>query len=708
MGMSKVALLAGIFFGGASAPAMPDDAAAFGALETIRTAGLSSDGKHLVYVGADDPTGTAAMVVDLDTGISRRIARADANPFSLISCGWSASDRIVCGLYGQVMLQSSPAPVFRTLAMDADGKNQLYLGQKDTLDQMGMRLTDGKVIDWLNGTDATVLMVRSYMPDEQTTGKLLARKQEGLGVDLIDTRTGKVQTIERPGKDVVEYLSDGAGTVRIMTTNFVVDSLNTPAARPAIESGTVTVGRGGQGDRTFVARMPLPAIRSETRFGQSFQRGINKHFYRLTNDRLWRPLGSYTFDGSTGRGGRGMTPLAIDSLGNAAYVLETLEGRDALYRISLDGAMQRQLVFADKDVDIDGVVRVGRAGRVIGASYVTDRREVEYFEPEYRKIHATLVHALPRTPLIEFISASADEQTLVIRAHSDVEPGKWYLYDRAKKSVGLIMSERPALADMTLSPVRAITYPAADGTPIPGYLTLPPGVEDPKALPAIVMPHGGPDERDEWDFQWQAQYFAHRGFAVLQPNFRGSAGYGDEWFANNGFRSWQISVGDICDGGRWLVSQGLADPARLAVFGWSYGGYAALQANVLDPDLFKAAVAVAPISDLALLKTRGRAFANSYVLADYVGNGPHIKEGSPAHNPKAFKAPVLLFHGDADLNVDVSHSRRMDRELRQAGRSSRLVVYPGLAHDLNDSAARADLLRQSEQFLRASLKMEPQ
>jgi dipeptidyl aminopeptidase/acylaminoacyl peptidase len=117
---------------------------------------------------------------------------------------------------------------------------------------------------------------------------------------------------------------------------------------------------------------------------------------------------------------------------------------------------------------------------------------------------------------------------------------------------------------------------------------------------------------------------------------------------------------------------------------------------------------VAPISDLALLKTRGRAFANSYVLADYVGNGPHIKEGSPAHNPKAFKAPVLLFHGDADLNVDVSHSRRMDRELRQAGRSSRLVVYPGLAHDLNDSAARADLLRQSEQFLRASLKMEPQ
>jgi dipeptidyl aminopeptidase/acylaminoacyl peptidase len=308
----------------------------------------------------------------------------------------------------------------------------------------------------------------------------------------------------------------------------------------------------------------------------------------VANDRLWRPLGSYTFDGSTGRGGRGMTPLAIDSNANAAYVLETLDGRDALYRISLDGAMRRELVFANKDVDVDGVVRVGRAGRVIGASYVTDRRVVEYFEPDYKKIHASLERALPQTPLIEFVSASADEQKLVFRAHSDVEPGRWYLYDRAKKSVGLIMSERPALADMTLSPVRAITYPAADGTQIPAYLTLPPGVEDPKDLPAIVMPHGGPDERDEWGFQWQAQYFAHRGFAVLQPNFRGSAGYGDGWFANNGFRSWQISVGDICDGGRWLLSQGLANPGRLAVFGWSYGGYAALQANVLDPDLFKA------------------------------------------------------------------------------------------------------------------------
>jgi len=715
----KYTLLVGMVLGSPAAmsaiAAEPeDDAAAFGALESIRMAALSSDGKRLVYVGAGAPAGTVAAVLDLETGVAKQIARADGNPFSFLSCGWSAGDRIVCSLFGQDEFSSVPVPLFRTLAMDADGKNQLYLGQKDTMEQMGMRLSDGKVVDWLKGDDGAVLMTRSYMP-EQTTGKLLARKQEGLGVDLIDTRTGKVmQQLERPGRDVVEYLSDGAGNIRVMTTNQVVDQLNAQGTRPAIESGysggTRSIVRAGDGTAVPTApaaagRMMLPTVRTELRQGRSFQRGVNKHHYRLPDDRFWRPLGSYTFDGSTGRGGRGMTPLAVDPHTNSVYVLETLDGRAALYRITLDASMKRELVYANKNVDVDGVVRVGRSGRVIGASYSTDRHEVEFFDPDYQKIHAMLERALPKTPLIEFMGASADERKLVIRAGSDVEPGNWYVYDRASKSLGLVSPERPALVGIALSPVKAITYPAADGTPIPAYLTLPPGIDDPKNLPAIVMPHGGPDDRDRWGFQWQAQYFAHRGFVVLQPNFRGSAGYGEDWFANNGFRSWQVAVGDVCDGARWLASQGLADATKIAVFGWSYGGYAALQANVLDADLFKAVIAVAPISDLGLLKSRSRVFANAQVQSDYIGNGPHVKAGSPAQNPQPFKAPVLLFHGDADLNVDVSQSRVMDRELRQAGKSSKLIVYPKLAHDLYDGAARADLLRQSDAFLRENLKL---
>jgi len=363
-------------------------------------------------------------------------------------------------------------------------------------------------------------------------------------------------------------------------------------------------------------------------------------------------------------------------------------------------------VFKNDQVDVDGVVTIGRSGRVIGASYTTDKTYVHYFDPDYQKLHDMLARALPKMPLIDFISASADEQVLVVHASSDVEPGNWYLYDRAKKSLGLISESRPALKGKKLSVVKTLSYPAADGTQIPAYLTLPPGVTDAKKLPAVVMPHGGPGARDSWGFDWLAQYFAQRGFVVLQPNFRGSGGYGDAWFANNGFRGWKTSVGDVCDAGRWLVSQGMADPSKLAVIGWSYGGYAALQANVLDPELFKAVVAIAPVTDLDLLKSKtALSYRDSFVEADFIGSGPHVKEGSPAQNTQVFKAPVLMFQGDTDVNVDISQSRYMYKQLTRDGKSSELIVYPDLDHALRDGTARADLLRKSDAFLRKQLKL---
>ncbi len=264
-------------------------------------------------------------------------------------------------------------------------------------------------------------------------------------------------------------------------------------------------------------------------------------------------------------------------------------------------------------------------------------------------------------PLIHFLSASADEQILLVVAESDVDAGHYYVFDRTKKTLQETLLSRPEMKGVNLSPVKAITYTAADGTQIPAYLTLPPGVTDAKNLPAIVMPHGGPASRDEWGFDWLVQFYAHRGFAVLQPEFRGSAGYGDKWYMDNGFKSWKTAIGDVCDAGRWLVAQGMADASKLAIVGWSYGGYAALQANVLDPDLFKAVVAVAPVTDLALLKTEAAAYTNGHLVAEFVGSGPHVDAGSPALHADVFKAPVIMFQGDNDLNVDIAQSRKMDR-----------------------------------------------
>jgi dipeptidyl aminopeptidase/acylaminoacyl peptidase len=261
---------------------------------------------------------------------------------------------------------------------------------------------------------------------------------------------------------------------------------------------------------------------------------------------------------------------------------------------------------------------------------------------------------------------------------------------------------RSPLDRTPLATVKPITYRAADGTAIPGYLTLPPGSSE-RDLPAIVMPHGGPGARDEWGFDWLAQFFAHRGFAVLQPNFRGSAGYGEAWFQKNGFQSWRTAVSDVNDAGRHLVAAGIARPGKLAIVGWSYGGYAALQSAVLDPTLFKGIVAIAPVTDLDALREESRGYTNFNLVDRFIGRGPEVRAGSPAQNATAITAPVLMFHGDLDLNVGVRQSRIMKDRLSGAGKDVSLIEFKGLDHQLDDSAARTRMLETSDSFLRKAL-----
>lgn len=629
----------------------PDDAARFGAQEAAYSMALSADGKRLAVVAADADTGTVAVVTDFATGRIAVAGTADGKPMNLRFCDWSGMDRLVCQMTGITTTGNAVRiPAQRMLAVDAAGGNVVMLGQQGS-QQVRLRQYDGDVVDWLNGLDGTVLMSRFIVPER---GLAAARSKQGLGVYRMDTRTGKAVEVEDPDEDAVRYLSDGLGAIRIKSV----------------------------AEKSSQGRL----------------RAVNRHYYRKAGSREWLPLGVDTED-------RRMVPVAVDPTVNAAYVMQRLDGRLALYRITLDETLKSELVHASRQVDVGGVVRLGRKGRVIGVTYVTDRRNVVYFDPDYQSIARGLKAALPDLPLVYFVSASADERVLLVRAGSDSDPGHYYLFDRDSKSLREVMLSRPPLKGMQLSQVKVVEYPAADGMRIPAYLTLPPGVTDAKGLPAIVMPHGGPEARDEWGFDWLAQYYAQRGFAVLQPNFRGSAGYGDAWFAQNGFQGWKQSIGDVCDGGRWLVKQGIADPAHLAAVGWSYGGYAVLQANVLDADLFKAVIAIAPVTDLALLKTSAFNFTNYDIVSDFIGSGPHVREGSPAQQAGKFKAPVLMFHGREDVNVDLQQSQKMDKALNAAGKSSELVMYPGLDHGLRSSTVRADMLRKSDAFLRQHLNL---
>jgi len=629
-------------------------AAAFGARESVLDAALSPNGKQMSVVLPGSGTSTVIAIVDLATSKPNVIGSANGDPLSLNSCGWVNNSRLLCNYSGISSMEGNRLGYSRLVAMDDRGGTIRPLGARE-YSQDYVQQSDGYVIDWLDGGTNKVMMARRYVPAKASAtriGSLL----DGLGVDIMDTSTGEVSHLESADPVARIYLSDGRGAVRIKGVD--------------------------------------PSLRLE-----AFTKGQTQFSYRPQGSHDWKPFSTYN-----GVTDEGMYPIAVDGASNTAYGLMKTDGRDALYRIALDGSLKQELVFSHPNVDVSDVVRMGRQGRIVAASYVTEKREVVYFDPRYKKLSDDLHGRLPTLPLIRFLDSSADETKFLVHASSDVDPGRYLLFDAVSGEIRPLMESRPQLKSVLTGVVKPISYKAADGTMVPGYLTLPPGSTG-KNLPAIVMPHGGPASRDEWGFDWLAQYFVARGFAVLQPNFRGSSGYGDSWFQDNGFKSWKTAVGDVLDAGRWLVSQGIADPSKLASVGWSYGGYAALQSNVVDPDLFKAVVAIAPVTDLGLLRDEKRGFVNMRVAQDFIGDGPHLREGSPAQNARLIKAPVLLFHGESDINVAVKESRVMNSELKKAGKNSELVLYKKLDHQLDDGAARTDMLLKADAFLRKSLKM---
>ena len=654
--IKKLLILAGLAAASsAAAQQAADPAVLFGAREGIEGIDLSPDGQRIVYLAPGPGASTVVLIQDLSGQRQPQVAlRSDGNPERMRWCRFVTNDRLVC----QVSLLSVNGdriiPFVRLISLDADGANPKLMGQQDSFYDAYLRQRDGSIIDWLPGEGGAVLMSRSYVPEAGRMNTRLVRTSEGLGVDRVDVRTLRSTRVESPNRNASSYITDGRGQVRIMSSVGV---------------------RGATGQT---------ASRVE-------------YYYRREAGGEWRPFS--TFDMLTDEG---LRPIAVDATLNAAYALQKLNGRLALYRVRLDDSLATELVYANERVDVDDVVRVSNGSRVIGLTYAEEVRRVVYFDTEFAALSRSLGRAIPNLPLINFVGGSADGSRLLIRAGSDSDPGRYFTYDRTGRRLSEILLERPSLEGVALASVRPVSYPSSGGASIPAYLTLPPG-RDPRNLPAVVLPHGGPSARDEWGFEWLAQYLAHLGYAVLQPNYRGSAGYGDQWLQQNGFRSWEISIGDVTAGARWLAAQGIANPQRMAIVGWSYGGYAALQAGVTEPGLFKAIVAIAPVTDLQQLKDDARGFTNARNTAEVIGTGPHITQGSPLQNVSRIAAPVMLFHGDRDLNVRVIHSERMDRALRGAGKRSELIVFPGLEHDLSDSAARSRMLREISAFLATEL-----
>lgn len=652
-----LAVSAAIIVTSAAAQDVDELAARYGARPSILDISLSPSGDKLAIVAPDPTHGELVKVIDLAGGAEvATVLRNTEQNGDISSCDWANENRLVCELNASVEREDGVLLWFsRLFSMDADGNGLEVLTQNRSLRALGFRQDGGSVVALdVPGEENRILMTRYYVP-ERTVGTRLANEERGFGVDEVDITNARRKVLERPDEKASTYIADDTGRVRLK----------------------VLSARRGDGTLT----------------------GRHMYYYRPADSDSWREFDQVTIDGQERAD---FVPRAVDAKRNVVYGYDTIDGYDAIVEVALDGTGAGRVVMVRDDVDVDRLIRIGRQRRVVGASYATEKRAVEYFDKELAGLASELGNALPGKPLIDIVGASADESKLLLIASSDTDSGMLYMFHKNDMQLEPLLPMRNYLVNKPMGQMRPVSFPAADGTQIPAYLTLPPG-SDGKGLPAIVLPHGGPSARDEWGFDWLVQFFAARGYAVLQPNYRGSSGYGRAWFGRNGFKAWETAVGDVNDAGRWLVSEGIAAPEKLAIAGWSYGGYAALQSQVLDPSLYQAVVAIAPVTDLEDLRRDAQSYTSSQLVDRFVGDGPHIATGSPARHAERFAAPVLLVHGTKDMNVTHNHSRKMEDRLEDAGKPVSYIEFEGLEHSLRDSQARKKMLVAIDAFLAKSL-----
>lgn len=393
------------------------------------------------------------------------------------------------------------------------------------------------------------------------------------------------------------------------------------------------------------------------------------------------------------------------------YVSKVTAGRVGIFEYDLATRRLGDAVFADAEYDARNLIFDRQRRRLVAVDYLSDVPVRRYLDDEAALAQRSIDHALPGT-VNEVVSRTDDGALQLVRVSSDVRPPEYYALsgEPGKRRLDFVLSLYPDLAEDDLVPMRPVTYAARDGLPIHAYLTVPKG-RDPKNLPVVVLPHGGPTARDYRRFDPEVQLLANRGFAVFQMNFRGSSGYGEQHQAL-GYRQWGGTMqDDITDGVRWLIEQGIADPERVGIYGSSYGGYAALMGLATTPELFRAGASYAGVTDLPLLLAKSKWYQfhehNRPTIGGGWGDRKRLRQASPVDLVEEIRAPVLLGHGVDDQAVDVKHSRDMARALRKADKDVTYLEFENEPHGLLLETNRVRFYTELVRFFEESLAPRP-
>lgn len=382
---------------------------------------------------------------------------------------------------------------------------------------------------------------------------------------------------------------------------------------------------------------------------------------------------------------------------NKIYVASTHEGdRQAVYEFDLTTKSFGPKVLEDPTFDVTGA-KVDH-GKVVAFGWMDDLPRTKWLDPKKQQLQEALDKAVPDSrELIQ--DQSPDGRYTLVASFSGSEPVAYRLFDSQTKQLAFFADTMPGIPQEALGARSALHYSARDGLSIPAYLTLPPG-RAPKNLPFIIMPHGGPFARDSLVFDKLSQFLASRGYAVLQPNFRGSTGYGNS-FNKAGIQQWGKAMqDDVTDGVKWAVDQGIADPKRVCIVGWSYGGYAALMGAAKTPDLYRCVISTAPVANLERLYDElAWSGARGLNRGLFLGDGKGLEEISPSDRAADIKAPILLVHGDMDAQAYVEHSRDMADALKKAGRPYEFLEIEGMDHSPSSVAEMEKVLTAWDKFL---------
>lgn len=638
----------------ATAQTAPPPADAYGRLPAVSDAAISPDG-HRVLISVAAANSTGVQVINVDTGAVERTIAAPAD-VAIRGVRFANNQRAL--LYVSMALSPSE------LAGRSSG-TQILGAVPHLIEYWRTRVLDVTTgvnrdieVDEQNRWAHTSLIARAPIQGEPDGARMVSGGDRGLTIYRVDLGRANARQQQVGDPDTVGFVINNAGSV--------------------------------------VARL---------------QSNEDTNHWRIlmSNSDERHPL----LEGDSEIG----TPPDVNGLladGRLAVVLQG-EGtnRDTLVALNVNTGAQETLV-ANDNYDIESTIRDPWSMTIVGAAWREDLPKQQFFDPAIQAAYERLqTHFAGAYATIS--SWSQDKSRILVYGETAENAGSYYIYEPATDRVRLLRRAYPELTNVaSIGERQSITYRARDGVRVHAYLTLPAGVEA-RNLPVVLLVHGGPHARDDFTFDWWAAFLASRGYAVLQPNYRGSTGYGYQWF-NSGRGGWGDGVmqTDVEDGVDALVRGHIGDPQRICIVGASYGGYAALAGATITPTRYRCAASIAGVSDIVRMQqdterlSGGRRSATSdwwrLSMGDRRADGAHLQAISPANLAAQVQAPVLLIHGRDDTVVPIIQSRLMRDRLQAAGKQVRYVELDGDDHWLSEAATRTQMLRELDAFLSENLR----